>query len=237
MQRSALFLACMVLAMDIAAHADPLGTASLSKKTHHEWEIVVAPSAQAYTKTVKKFAALKAGRTVKVTGYAKSDKRKMAVCRLDTLTSTFIISTNDLRVFQGKFENVDSAVLELRIHSARLEAKKIKLEAELSGVRKNYPHYAAYTKAREAYGAYWKKVKELKQLRENTSHDARMRTEDELRRLKPDDFSIGTTYHDVKVKYDKWHASQPPKVDPKIAELVTRIELLEARIEAFEDGQ
>ena len=214
-----------------------IDSTSSSEDQDQEWAIVVVPQANAYTKSGKKFGTLSAGRAVTITGYANSDRRRMAVCRLAELSSSFILDTATLKVFRGKIKHVDSGVLDLRVRSAKLEAEKQKLETELAGIHKDYPHYNSYTKVRKEYIAYWKRVGELKRLREDTSDDDRMGVEDELRTLKQDEFTIGNAYHDAKSKYDSWAELRPRKADPKIAELGLQIESIEARIEEMEGGQ
>ena len=221
---------------DHAQEGSPEAT-SAPAYNDHEWAIVTVPQANAYTKSGKRFGTLSAGQTVAITGYANSDRRRMAVCRMASLSSSFILDTAALRVFKGNIEHVDRKVLELRVHSAKLEAEKRKLETGPAGIHKDYPRYNSYVKVRKDYIAYWKRVDELKRLRENTSDDKRMGVEDELRTLKQDEYTIGSAYHDAKVKYDNWAELRPRRPDPKIAELDKQMELIEARIKEVEGDQ
>ena len=93
-------------------------------------------------------------------------------------------------------------MLELCVRSANLEAEKRKLETELADIYNGYPHYKTYVKGRKDYIAYWKRIDELKRLREDTSDGERMGVEDELRTLKQNEYSIGSADHDAKVKCD-----------------------------------
>lgn len=72
----------------------------------HEWAIMAVPQANAYTKREKEFGAQGAGYTVEITGLANSDRKRMAVYRMASLISSFILDTATLRVFRGRLEHV-----------------------------------------------------------------------------------------------------------------------------------
>lgn len=197
------------------------------------WGVVHGAPCPVYNESGKALGKLSTGSVVEVVEVRNTRSGEFAQCVVLRGTNfganPVMVRTESLALSTraGSEEEQDlwsrRAVLQFQIEKARTD--------DSAEIRADNPHAAEYVAARDDYKEYWKRTKALHAARDVTEGLARQKYEDDLRKIRSEEFQIRGRYESAKGRYQSWNAAHPPKTQ----DLERELQRVNRQIEALSD--
>jgi len=173
------------------------------------WAAVRTPNAPSYDISGKFLKAIPAGHILDVANIIKTSREELALCSMTSgnpaPAASFLMRVSDLSVYFGNVRKLGESEHRLFRREAELTLGISALRKKLAStaIDSQNPHAAEYREAKQAYDAYWAKVRDLQKKRDSATADNKITFSEELRKLKGEDIRVGMALDSAKKKYDQ----------------------------------
>lgn len=213
---------------------------STDTRSVERWGIVIVNGANSYNSSGKYIADVPAGTVVNIKQIKAVKAGTLAICSpVGEPGNLFLVRTRALDIRTGSRNRVARKEMALLVKQAQLAAQlqTLRDQAAKDYVSQNNPFAQEYSKAKDEYQAYWKKVKDLQAKRDGSTGDERMKYGDELREMMGQSVDLGNTYKEAKGRYEEWNqnhaAKASPPETPEVASLKTQLEGVKAKLQSI----
>jgi hypothetical protein len=206
------------------------------------WGVTILDASHFENDGKRREGNLPGGTLVEQISSTTSSKGEVALCRVwrgQEWEGPYLIATADLVRFGGGRGEVDAEALDALCRyyalNARVEARKNSLVRQAVDAN---PHAAQLRTLKQGYDEAAARAKQLTQTRDDASGAERIRTSDELRRLKETEPVLRKNLEAVTRQYEQWKQSHStagagPAQDTEIQALEAQMKVLLPRLHAF----